>query len=256
MTNYDSQSVNDLLSSLRFEFSIENPQKLKESQPLIDQVHDVFLSKWANFFPENKLERASLSIRNPIFTDNVSMKNALVPRKGIGAFIGNFRRNYIDIDGETEHLEGVSVIKQYPYKKGLERFPAQKLSTLLEIFKPRFAGNLTKTREFVERYYFQTIHSHESAHACSDENVPTWFQEIGARYYQIEVIRAIYGENEIQSASDLNNHKFYQELLSKYGDTVHSYFFGNEVEPKTKRKLLAESFLFLVKDIAKSAFKT
>lgn len=244
----------DILDSTRLSYSSESPSSRTETQPLIDQVHDIFLGRWSKYIPQDQLGVVSLSIQNPILTDKEGMRTPLNPKEGIAGILSKLETRG-DIDGHTEWINGLSVIKQFPYKTGLDRYSPKQLDSMLNIFKGRFGGDVKKTRSFVERYYFQTIHSHESAHASSDESIPNYFQEIGARYYQIETMKTIYGENELFTSNDVKNHNFYNELISKFGDAVHSYFFGGETDSRTRRKLLANALLFLGKDTAKEAFR-
>lgn len=254
MSNLDINEAREVLDSIALDYNSESPSSKRESQKLIEQVHQIFLSKWSKYIPESVLELASLSIRNPIQTDHQGMKSELVPSKGLSMLVSRATLLSTQLDGDTEHLGDLSIIKLYPYKKGLDRFPKKKLDVLLNMVKDSFDNDLTKAKAYLDRFYFQTIHSHESAHACQGDSIPNWFAEIAARYYQIETMKTIYGENMLTTDEDSASNQFYKVLINKYGEDVHKYFFGNEIDSDTRRSIKVESFIFLTKFLARQAF--
>ncbi len=254
MFNQDINAAHDLLSNTQLEFSSASPQSLKESQPLIDQVHDVFLGKWGKYISQERRKLASLSVRYPILTDASGMKESIRHDPGIKGLVRNYQFKQVNLDGYVEYIDDLGVIKLYSYKSGINRISEKMRSQLIGKYISRFPGDQNRAQEFIDKLYFQTVHAHESAHACSDESVPMWFQEIGARYYESETIKEIYGKRESRGSDALKNHRFYEQLIDSYGDEVHKYFFGNEVDSKTKREILIKSFMFIVKDLTKRAF--
>jgi hypothetical protein len=79
----------------------------------------------------------------------------------------------------------------FAYMQGIERYSRQSLESAIAIYRERLGLDYNEAKKHFARAYFQSIHAHESAHVCSDKSVSSWFQEIGARYYQSEVIRYI-----------------------------------------------------------------
>lgn len=85
-----------------------------------------------------------------------------------------------------------------------------------------------------------TVVSHEVLHGFQGNlNDPSYFIESAVRYYQ----SGLYGEN-LQNLlfqdRDFAMVKFYQQLVSKFGEPVHQLNFGQLINPITKIRIFNE----------------
>lgn len=82
-----------------------------------------------------------------------------------------------------------------------------------------------------------TVVSHEISHAFQGNlNYPSYFIESAVRYYQY----GLYGENLqnlLFQERDFAMVKFYQQLVSKFGEPVHQLNFGHPINPITKIRI-------------------
>jgi hypothetical protein len=257
MNKLDMSQSKDLINSLQLEFSATNPQQRHETQPLVDSVHNEFMRMWGQYIPKERLEIASLSIRNPILTDRAGMKSPIKKNPHIIGLIEQYNQKRLSTDGYVEYIDDVGIIKLYPHGEGFNKYPEKMVQETIKKYSMLFDGDLKKAAEYLKDYFFQSVLAHESAHACSTESIPSWFQEYGARYYQTEIMSKLYGAKDPQTSISMKNHKdykIYTDLISQYGDVVHKFFFGGDIDPKIKRSILIKSHYYMIRDFTKEYF--
>ncbi len=81
--------------------------------------------------------------------------------------------------------------------------------------------------------------AHEIAHKFQDSSLPRPFLEAAVRYYQQRVVTDL-GFGHLIVDLDEQRIEFYAGLLDKYGDRVHSVFFGTEQDLGSREQIVKE----------------
>ncbi len=79
---------------------------------------------------------------------------------------------------------------------------------------------------------------HEVVHQYQDENLPKFFKELGAYFYQRQIATALHFSFLIFDLDEARI-QYYNSLLNRFGEDVHKIFFGSLLDSKRRTEILS-----------------
>lgn len=205
-------ATRDMADSLRLDSSVINAGKQEDVVRKSLQIQSVLMARYGKYMRPYTLEEQGGIEHRVLVTD----KNTYLVL-------------FSEMGSDTETTKSIGTV----YREG----------ALTNIIDPRqiWEGLSDDNKEALKQCYptvfqFQEgtlimLLAHEMVHQYQAQQLPRPFFESGARYYTRAILQTLhypYIENEVEKVCL----KYYEDLVEKYGDTVHEIFFGsiNEYE--------------------------
>ena len=214
----------DIVDSLKLEVSVTTPAQETAIKEKSLQVEAVFLKKYGQYMPAYKFEEAG-GVEDRVLVTNRD----------------NLRDIYTDW-GERDDFHDVAGTV---YKSGwIEHilYPVEVWNLLPDdnkaVLEEYFSGE-PDPKQTAINVIFMNILAHERAHQYQAQQLHKIFFESGARYYSKDIMKEL-GITSLQDETDRTCVQFYNDLLEKYGNVIHAFFFGTERNWEWFQKIEAE----------------
>lgn len=228
-TNLEDQEIAD---SIKIEASALSPAEDRVVVDKIVQMIPPFLVDFGGFIPQETKERIPQILRKIISVESVP--------DFVRAFNPESTRDFTNTHSALTKDSRVTILSTEEIWQGLSQEKKDSISPALSSHAKRLGMSI---EEFYNLAYVLNHAGHEFSHAISVESskdeLSEEFREVGADYYGEHISSALLGESIIPTESK-ERVRFYKGLINQYGDDVHKLFFGTDVDPEIKSRILGE----------------
>ncbi len=125
-------------------------------------------------------------------------------------------------------LSVVQPVEGYPTRTGVQKEP------VAESWK----GTNKNAQQDDQLTEFKDTLVHEIVHGYQDDRLPSYFMECAVPYYVDKVLHDV-PDSALRFYKQDKRIERYDNLIKKYGESVHRLFFGSNIDSNLREKILA-----------------
>lgn len=213
------KTTHDMTDSLKLDASVLTPKQDREIKNVARNLNRTFVTEYKKFISDGKIKEISGIEDRVLITDDHAF-NLLWSEW-----------NTID---EPKDPPGDEVLAAFLEAGNLFTFKDfdkywAKTSEPLRVNLVKKFGTEDKASAIIGKVGIVNSLAHELIHQYQNHRLPHEFLECAVRYYEREVLQKL-SFPYLSEHLDNERISFYESLIQQYGDDVHKFFFGEEIE--------------------------
>lgn len=225
----DFTADRDLVDSLKVDISILTPDQDRVFKKRIKVANQKFLEMYGHLIPEETVQKVEgiedrflvteTDAYRVMHTEWDSVSTDLTPpSKGAKA---------------TFVTQGRIVTISDPRTLWEDIFSEDVRTRIIDVYD----GDEQKARDMATQIAFYQFAFHELVHQYQDNELPEEFLECAVPYYQRELSKALETGYILDEQTDTRV-EYYEKLVERYGDSVHSLFFTGKAKDIADRLVI------------------